>query len=156
MRCRCLSRVAAAVCLWQRSEKRGALADTDGERTPSEPGHPAAMRHSTTSGTARHGAAALGGWGWSLATDDPLTSSDYAPLRADSSRSPPSRASSPALFKRFCRGVGTGQKGVRTAHMTAPLILPVANFRARDDPQPAFRAARIQLEPLHLWRRRLG
>ena len=40
--------------------------------------------------------------------------------------------------------------------LTAPLILPVAVFTARDDPQSAFRAARVRLEPLHLWRRRLG
>ena len=47
-------------------------------------------------------------------------------------------------------------KGRPHSSLTALLILPVAVFTARDDPQSAFRAARVRLEPLHLWRRRLG
>ena len=39
---------------------------------------------------------------------------------------------------------------------TAPLTLPVAVFTARDDSTPAFRAACVRMEQLHLWHRRLG
>ena len=40
--------------------------------------------------------------------------------------------------------------------LTAPLTLPVAVFTARDDSTPAFRAACVRMEQLHLWHRRLG
>lgn len=40
--------------------------------------------------------------------------------------------------------------------LTAPLTLPVAVFTARDDSAPAFRAACVRMEQLHLWHRRLG
>ena len=41
-------------------------------------------------------------------------------------------------------------------HSSLLLALPVAVFTARDDSISAFRAARVRLEQLHLWRRRVG